>query len=162
MFDDKPVKNQSVTKPPEVMEVLIEIIKKWHDSGKRSAHAARNPHEQAQWWIRHQEPPQEFLDRPEELFDHKTGRHSGWRTPYHDRLASNLRKFLSLSEIEKAFVVDCIKSGCPYRGNDIPMLKMIRIEHDKMLANPESYKEKAFKILGTLTRNNQFLTEEVV
>ncbi len=120
-------------KPPTVNEVLIRVLNK---SRVKSAHVPVNNFEAAQWWIDIQEPADEWRDRPEATSDPK-GETVGWKTPYHDRLAYNLRKFLTLPETEKAFVLHHGKNGVPYRGDDINMFKMICAESAKMKDNPE-------------------------
>jgi len=133
-------------RPPLVNEALIKIFKSWQLRKGRSAHIPANPFEAAEFWISMQEYPDEYRDRPERQVD-KNGDAVGWITPYHDRLIYNLRKFLCMPDIHKAFIVDRVRSGVPYRGDDIEFYKMVCAESEKMNADKGNYLENAFKVL---------------
>jgi len=124
-------------KPPVVNESLQIIIRNWL-TNHSSIHVPDNPYDGANWWIALQEPADEYRDRPEQVTN-RSGDKTGWITPYHDRVANNLKIFLALTEVHKAFVVAKIKSGIPYRGDDIEMFKMVCAESEKMKANSEIY-----------------------
>jgi len=146
MFDKKKEAVEVSSKPPLVNASLIKVFKSWQLRKGRSAHIPANPFEAAEFWIALQEPPDEYRDRPERQID-KNGDHTGWITPYHDRLIYNLRRFLAMPDIHKAFVVDRVRKGVPYRGDDIEFYKMVCAESEKMDDDKEGYLESAFKTL---------------
>lgn len=139
-------------RPPAAEERLVQIYTWWREK-HRSEHIPLQPLEAARWWIDRQEAPNEWAERPERTYD-KRGNFSGWRTPYHDRVASNFRLFLALNEPQKAFVLDHIEQGIPWRGDSIERFKLIVAEHFKMMENPEEYLAKAQKIHKEVTRAN--------
>jgi len=131
-------------KPPLAEEVLIRILKSWRARRGYSKHIPSDNLQAAKWWMAHQEE-RAVGDAPKQRID-KNGEVSGWDTPYHDRLAYNLRKFLSLPEPEKAYVIHNIETGIPWRGDNTDFYKMVVAEHQKMLADPD-YIPRAKQIL---------------
>lgn len=140
-------------KPPVVNEILIRILKSWYDKGKRSAHIPDSLFDAAQWWINLQEPADEYRDRPEPQVN-KDGEQTGWLTPYHDRLAYNLRKFLGMSDTHKAFIIDRIRAGIPYRGDDIDFYKLVCDQELEMVKDPGAYIQKAIGAMRTFAFAN--------
>ncbi len=145
MFDDKKEKNERTynTKPPIPEEFLIRVYKRW-----RMKHSSQHiPHEYlvaANWWIDMQEVAS-HMEQPTIGSDSKGNQF--WTTPYIDRVVVNFRKFISLSETEKAFVIEKIKKGVPWRGDDMEMFKLICREEEKMAADKPRYIESALTAL---------------
>jgi len=152
MFDEKKDKNERTynTKPPVPEEFLIRVYKRW-----RMKHSSSHiPHEYlsaAHWWMAHQEVATQ-AERPTVGSDSKGNQF--WTTPYIDRVVANFRKFLSLDETHKAFVIEKIESGIPWRGDDMDMFLMICREEEKMKADKSGYidaADKAFEALRGMT-----------
>ncbi len=138
-------KYESNSKPPRVVDVLQAILARRRFKSKQMPH---NDFEAAHWWVRQQEKPDEDSDKPQPI--EKEGVIIGWQTPYHDRLASTLRKFLVLSEPQKAYVIEGIESGVPWRGEDIRLYRSIRHEHGVMMQDPARYVAEAGKAFSKL------------
>ena len=118
------------TNAPIPEEFLVKAYKSWCKRGNESKHIPSNHLEAAKWWIDHQEPrwPQET---PTVGYDSKGNQY--WTTPYIDRVVAAWRKFLAMSEPEKAFVIDAIENrNTPYRGDDIKFYKLVIEEQARM------------------------------
>lgn len=153
MFEKKKaLESIASARPPLVNEILVAIIRKWQ-SKHSSNHVPSNPFDGANWWIKLQEPADEYRDRPEPITN-KEGNHTGWRTPYHDRLAGNLKTFLALSEIEKAFVIDRVQAGIPWRGDKTEMYKKICRQHEIMMIDKDEYIGHASRVLSNMRSSN--------
>jgi len=146
VFEDKPKKQTADPNPPRAEEVLIKIFK---SSRNRSAHIPHDNLAAANWWMAHQEERQ-TADLPHPAKD-RDGNITGWITPYHDRLSYNLRKFLKMSEAEKAFIVHHVERGIPWRGDDIEFYKMVVAESAKMETDPQ-YIDKGIERMKKLAR----------
>ncbi len=148
----EPTENERTytSKPPSSEELLIKIYKRWRMKHS-SAHIPQQYLDAAYWWVAHQEQPF-HMEHPQHNTDSKGNEF--WRTPYIDRIAANFRIFLSLDETHKAFVVEKIESGIPWRGDDMDMFLMICDEAEKMKQDKSGYIESAldalknFKITG--------------
>ena len=127
--------------PPQTVDVLADIFKQ----AKPCDHYPGRPYDAAHWWIEHQQPPNEFTERVEKVVN---GDKVTWRTPYTDRVAGTLRKFLGLSSPQQAYVVAQIEAGIPWRGDDIQSFTGIVAESQKMKQNREGYISKASSILS--------------
>lgn len=125
-------------RPPPAEQRLVELYTRWRER-RRSAHIPLQPLEAARWWVAHQEPPNDYVEAPERTYN-KRGEFSGWRTPYHDRIFNNFQIFLGLPEAAKAFVVEHVEAGIPWRGDSIPLYKWIIEETRSMLKDPEAYR----------------------
>lgn len=136
-------------RPPAAEERLVTMYQHWRDRHK-SEHIPDKPLDAARWWLTKQEPPVEGLERPEREHN-KRGDFTGWRTPYHDRVAGNFRIFLSLSETEKAFIIHHVDQGIPWRGDPMPFYKNIIEQHFEMLKDPEAYKRLGEQIRKEVT-----------
>jgi len=138
------------TKAPLPEEFLIRVYKQWRVKHS-SQHIPQAYLDAALWWLAHQERPS-TQEQPTIGSDSKGNQF--WTTPYIDRVVGNFRKFLSLDETHKAFVIDKIKAGIPYRGDDIDMFMLICREEEKMSKDKPGYIESAldalenFKITG--------------
>jgi len=131
------------TKPPIPEEFLIRVYKRW-----RMKHSSQHiPHEYlaaAHWWIDMQEVAS-HAEQPTAGSDSKGNQF--WTTPYIDRVVVNFRKFLSLDETHKSFVIQKIREGVPYRGDDMDMFMLICREEEKMAADKSGYIESALDAL---------------
>ncbi len=126
--------------PPAAVDVLAPMF-----DGHKSKHIPERPFDAAHWWTDHQEPANEYNERLEPIT--KNGELIGWKTPYHDKLVSTLRIFLTLSEPHKAFVIDNIQSGIPWRGDDIKFYTGVCAEAEKMAQDREGYISNAMSDL---------------
>ena len=126
-------------RPPQIVEEMIKIL------GKQRRLPACMPqikHDAAKWFIAHQEPADEYRDKPERV-ETKDG--SGWKTPYIDRLVSNLRIFLNYTETEQYFISEHIAEGIPWRGDSIKFYSMIIDEHRLMQEDKPKYIDRAVR-----------------
>lgn len=103
-----------------------------------------NPDAAVQFWIKHQEAPDDFSERVTTIT--VDGDVVGFKTPYHDRLAMNLRKFLGLKSIHQEYIIHHIDRGIPWRGDEMWFYQEVIKEHDKMLENPEQYIARAREV----------------
>lgn len=149
MFEQKQVQRSSIdsSRPPQAVDVLAGILER---NRKRSNHVPANIYDAAHWWLAHQEPANEITERVERQTD-KDGRVS-WKTPYIDRVASTLRIFLGLSEPHKAFVIQKIDQGIPWRGDDMDMFLMICAQEDEMAKGKADYIQRASSIFQNFKR----------
>lgn len=131
--------------PPTVNEALAKIFKSWYIRRHSSAHVPTEIYDAVTWWIDFQEPADEDKDRPQKMTN-KKGTIS-WITPYHDRVSYNLRMFLGMSEFQKAFIIDRIRAGIPYRGDDFEFYKMVVKQAEIMVKDPDNYIGHASEIL---------------
>lgn len=143
------------TKPPVPEEFLVRVYKRWRMKHS-SEHIPKNYLEAAQWWVEHQEP-QKSHERPMVGYDSKGNQH--WTTPYISRIVATLRVFLGLSEPEKAFVIQHIEAGVPWRGDSIPFYKEVIKNTDVM----RGYIEKHGRTEGGLlpAEYTSMITKEV-
>lgn len=136
MFDEKQIPKPPInSSPPKAVDVLAQIIE---HQRKKSDYMPPRPFDAAHWWIDHQEPADEFLDRVERIIG-KDGKHAGWKTPYIDRMVSTLRIFLALNEPKKAYVIQQIERGIPWRGDSMEMFLLIVAEEEKMRKDRDGY-----------------------
>ena len=126
----------------EPIGVLMKLLERHANKGFRKPKMfPRTLREAAQYWIDHQEEPDDYKEAVTELT--KNGELTGYDTPYHDRLVRTLRIFLMLSDIHQAFVIDCVEKGMAYRGEDMRIYPEIAKQYEIMWKDPEAYKEKA-------------------
>lgn len=138
-----PTKNEfAPSAPPKVQDVLAGIFEK----AKQSTIIPGRPYDAAWWWIDHQEPPNEFTERVEQVSD------SAWKTPYIDRIAGTLRIFLGMGDPQQAFIVSQIKQGTPWRGDSIEMYKSICSETSRMKEDKAAYIANASGALQELRK----------
>jgi len=130
----------------EPIGVLMKILTRHTDKGKRRPKMFPGTvREAAQYWIEHQETPDDYKEGVTKII--KNGELIGYETPYHDRLERTLRKFLTLSPLHQAFVIDSVDKGVPWRGDEIHIYTNIVKEGFKFLADPEAYKDKHAAIM---------------
>lgn len=110
----------SNARPPNAVSTLQKMLKRVK---LNSSHMPHNDLEAARWWLEHQEPPDELHDRPEPIS--REGAIIAWRMPYQERVTASLRNFLLLSEPEKAYVVENIEAGIPWRGEPVRYYKEV-------------------------------------
>ncbi len=125
-FDDD---RTYATAPPIPNAQLVLVYKIWrrrHDS----KHIPRDFLEAAIWWLNHQEG-----QRPNEQpqLEHDKKGVASWKVPFTERVSATWLTFLSFSEPQKAFVIQHIESGIPYRGDDIKFYKMVVEESANMI-----------------------------
>ena len=154
MADYKPareVKNKAVLdNPPLIVDVLAKILG-LHLKKHRMPECMPNQHYDAcHWFVSHQEPAHEYRDRVEPI--EKEGSIVGWRTPYHDRLSSNLKIFLSMSELQQVYIAANVEAGIPWRGDSILMYSKIIEQHKAMMKNTEAYIGNAKEVLKQMMR----------
>lgn len=147
---NKPKKHVADPTPPLAEDLLIRVFKSWRLRNK-SKHIPLDNLEAANWWMAHQEERQ-YSDLPEPMTD-KDGNVKGWSTPYHDRVVYNLRRFLKMSEPEKAYIIHHIERDVPYRGDSIDFYKQVVDQAAIMAQDPDTYRDDALrelsKIFGT-------------
>lgn len=128
-------------RPPQVIDVLADICQ---HARRKPVMFPSDPRAAASYWINHQEPPNESTERPRQI---KQKDKVFWQTPYHDRLAANLRTFLQFKKIHQLFVIEAIERGIPWRGDSVEFFADIIRETDKMLANKDEYIENGLQTL---------------
>ena len=115
MFEDAP---ETISVPPTPESVLMEIL----DGNQfKPSMFPRDNFEAAQFWIDHQEPANKYSERVERSKD-------GWKTPYHDRLALNLKIFLVQTHINKVYILEHCKR-VPWRGDKMDLYKNVVNQH---------------------------------
>lgn len=124
----------AVDAPPKAQDVLAGIFEKHR---KKSDIIPPRPYDAAHWWMDHQEPPKEPGERMEQITT--SGGKTGWRTPYIDRVVASLRVFLGFNDPQRAFVIDKVKRGIPWRGDSIQSFAKICEETEKMDNGREGY-----------------------
>lgn len=138
--------------PPTLIEpigVLMQILKRHSEKNRRKPKMMPGTtREAAQYWIDHQEPPNDFKEAVTENF--KNGVLTGYDTPYHDRLARTLRSFLWLKAVHQAYVIDAAERKIWWRGDDMDMFPMIVKETDEMLKDPAAYDAKHGNVHGVV------------
>ena len=130
-YDNSEDTNQDFERPehPRIEAVLIKILER----GKRMPKMfPENKLEAANFWISKQEPPKEEREAVEWQSNPKHRDGGFWKSPYIDRLAFTLKKFLALGSPRQFFVIENIDKGCPWRGDGIDFFKMVVQEHQKM------------------------------
>ena len=135
--------------PPELLEpigVLQKILRNHSDKNRRRPKMFPNTvREAAQYWLDHQAPPDDHKEAVKEI--RVNGDLVAYETPYHDRVARTLKKFLALKEIHQEFIIEAIENGCPWRGDEIWSYKDIVRESEIMHRDPKAYIEKGHQIL---------------
>ena len=129
--------------PPDPVNVLMGVLQK--SNQRKPTMFPAEPRAAAIYWISHQEEADEYNERLVAIKNNQEV--TGWKTPYHDRLTSTLKKFLSLKPIHQTFVIEKVESGIPWRGDDIPMFTEIVREHEKMNQDKQPYIDNAFEVL---------------
>jgi len=126
--------------------VLIKILKRHSETGRHKPKmfpvtvlAA------AQYWMSHQEPPDDYKEGVTEIF--KNAVLVGYNTPYHDRLARTLKKFLRQNDIFQALIIDAAERKIYWRGDDMDMFAKIIKEADIMAKDPEAYRERHSELI---------------
>jgi hypothetical protein len=143
MFDDHKDKQPERTydsPPPIADEQLVLIYKIWRRRHE-SKYIPKDFLAAAAWWLDHQEP-QGRNETPQLEHDKKGAPH--WKVPFIERVAATWLTFLAFSEPQKAFVVQHIESGIPYRGDDMKFYQEVVKESAKMLeaqATPETWEK---------------------
>ena len=148
MFEDAPTDEKKPSaKPPNPIDVLLPILR---GCKRRPSMFPQDPTTAAKFWIAKQEPPNEFTEaiRQESRKDGS----KYFITPYHDRLAANLKTFVQLQHIHQVFVIDAIDRGIPWRGDDIHKFTKTVEQHNEMLKDPEAYIGNASKLLREMRR----------
>jgi hypothetical protein len=121
----------------------MSILKRHSEKGKsRPKMFPGTVREAAQYWIGHQPPPDDYREGVKKII--KNEELVGYETPYHDRLARTLCRFLVQKHIHQLFIIEAIERGIPWRGDEIGIYTEIVKEADKMLKDPESYIEEAW------------------
>ncbi len=138
------------TRPPTAEESVAEVLRAWYNKGGRSIYVPINPFDAAKVWISLQEPADEVQDKPEPQTNAK-GEVAGWKTPYHDRIIHNLKKFLGMNETHKAWIINRVKAGIPYRGDSIDFYKGVCKQTEIMAQDIEGYIETAGKVVESFS-----------
>ena len=104
-----------MTQPPKAEEVLVAIFEQ---RGKPDW-MPTDPLAAARWWMKIQAPPDEWADKPKQtpVFGRDGMR---WITPYADRLAKNLREFLSLLPTDQQYIVSAAEDLVFWNGDRMP------------------------------------------
>ena len=136
--------------PPELLQpigVLQKILRHHTDSNRRRPKMFPSAvREAAQYWLDHQEPPDDYREGVREI--RSNGTLIAYETPYHDRVARTLKKFLALKELHQVYIIEAIEAGTPWRGDEIWSFKDIVREAEKMRQDPKAYIEKGRRMLG--------------
>ena len=125
MFTDKPQKVEAKRPPPPKLDMELKTVLGRH-KGKWPRMFPRDHFEAADLWEALQEPPKD-RDRPVWIGQGtKTDPTAGyWETPYIDRLRHNLRIFLSFNPADQDFIVEMIRAGYPWRGDDLDFYREV-------------------------------------
>jgi len=146
MFENKPEKETGSKSIPVLEEILINILQRQRDHGKRRPVMFPIDNLDAvNYWRGLMEPANDHSEDVEWVHTQKGGE---WKTPYIDRMVYTLKKFMGLSNTHQAFIIDGIENkNTPWRGDDIDMYKSILEETQKMRIDPEKYRDNAFSVL---------------
>jgi hypothetical protein len=128
------------TPPPIPDEQLVLVYKIWRRKHE-SKFIPKDYLGAAKWWLEHQEP-QGHNEEPQLDRDKKGEPH--WKSPYIERVCATWLTFLAFSDPQKAYVIQHIESGVPYRGDDIKFYQQVVEESAKMLeaqATPETWEK---------------------
>ncbi len=127
--------------PPDPRQNLMSLL------AKRKPKMFPDDHTKAaEFWMAHQEPPNEESEHITPKKSPYDGEIMGWNTPYHDRLIRNLRKFLTMGEVNQVYIIQKIENGIPWRGDDMWNFKQIVVEAEKMAKDKKPYIKKAEKV----------------
>ena len=132
-------------RPPKVEASVSQVLARWRKKGGTSNHIPHSMSEAVNFWLNRQEKRTE-RDIDEPTYDNK-GNQVGWSQPHAERIAYNLNMFLKQSEPNKAFIVNNIENGTPYRGDDINFYKEVCAQSDIMSRNPAEYIQNAGNLL---------------
>ncbi len=139
-------------KPPLVVDTIHDVFFDWTEIKNNSLpeFIPPNLYDAARWWIECQEKPDGRRERPRLQREH--GR-THWITPYHDRLVFALKKYLPLTAPQQAFILEHIRAGIPWRGDEINYYNQV-VEHQRMMdKNPELFKKYASKIIKQFAKS---------
>jgi len=140
MFDDEPEDPGKPCPTPE--EVLEKILKKRKHKPKMFP---GDMFQAARYWMAHQEQPRDYVDNA--VPNTKNGKIVGWKTPYHDRLAINLRLFFRLKHIHQVYVIENVEAGIPWRGDPPDIYIQVVRQAMLMKKDPKGYVESAMLAL---------------
>ena len=129
--------------PPDPVNVLMGVLQK--SNQRKPTMFPAEPRAAATYWISHQEEADEYNERLVAIKNNQEV--TGWKTPYHDRLASTLKKLHSLKPIEQVCVIEKVESGIPWRGDDMGYFVKICEEAEKMAKDKQPYIDNAFEVL---------------
>jgi len=115
--------------PPQVDAMLISIISK---ARRKPKMFPVNMLDAAIYWKSKQEPPNEATERVEWQSAPKHREGGFWRSPYIDRVAFSLQKFLSMDSPRQFFIIENIDKGCAWRGDGIGFYRRVIEETAKM------------------------------
>ncbi len=133
----------------EPVGVIMDILKHHADKGRRKPKMFPTMlREAAQFWIAHQEPPDDRKEAVREV--RSNGTLIGFETPYHDRLARNLKTFLRLSDLYQSLIIDAAERQIYWRGDRMGFFAKVIKQADEMAKDPEAYKEKYGLVLQNM------------
>lgn len=148
MFENSPQpEKDNAAKPPNPLDVLLAVLSK---AKHKPSMFPSDPTKAAQFWIAHQEPPNEYTEAVRREL-RKDGS-AYFVTPYHDRIRANLKIFLTHNKIHQVFIIEAIERGIPWRGDRIEMFVQIVKQGDEMAKGHEAYIANASKVFRQLTR----------
>jgi len=146
MANYKKAKKEIVTlSPPNVIDMLMAILYK---AKAKPQEFPVDPTSAARFWLAHQEPANDHSEAVTPITDN--GEVVGWKTPYHDRVCANLKKFLLQKNIHRMFILKHIEAGIPWRGDSLKMYAEIVRETEIMMRDKQAY------IQGAFTKLKQF------
>jgi hypothetical protein len=115
--------------PPRIDSVLIKVLER----GKRMPKMFPvNKLEAVRYWQTMQDPPKQETEHVEWQSNPKHKDGGFWRSPYIDRLAFTLKKFLSMDSPRQFFIIENIEKGCSWRGDGITFYKRVIEETARM------------------------------
>lgn len=111
----------------------------------------------ARFWMAHQIPADNFVEHATPPAQ-KGGE---WKTPYHDRLVYTLKRFMALKSIEQIYVLENIKRGIPYKGDDLDRYKQYVKDHEVMKKAKDEgrfdeYVDEAFRLMKKALRRMNY------
>lgn len=115
--------------PPDIVDILAGFLETWQRQARPWPEGfPAAPKQAAKVFVGLMEPPDRFRDRPSPR--HKDGKVIGWSTPYHDRLLLALQKFVAFNSVQQVYIVEHIRAGIPWRGEDGRQYAFI-VEHSQ-------------------------------
>lgn len=144
MFEDEPEDPGKPCPTPE--EVLEKILKKRKYKPKMFP---GDSFQAARYWMAHQEQPRDYVDNA--VPNTKDGKIIGWHTPYHDRLAVNMKIFFRLKHIHQVHVIENVEAGIPWRGDPPDFYIAVVQQAHLMLKNKDKYIEGALQALKSFS-----------
>lgn len=135
-------------RPPFTVDLLADEIQRHR---RLPPQVPDEPLAAAKWWIAMQSPAHEQIERPRTSNVIGKSNAKRWLTPYADRLIASFRKFVTLTQQEREFVMGAFEDGVFYNGDDFEYFKLRYDETMRLRSmDPDAYRIDAVKRINKL------------